>query len=94
MEQKTWKFDLDDTEREVRLDWTYWGGHREVFLDGVSRHESVIPMRGRSQQRFEIDGHPAIVRTEPENFVKFKITLEVDGRLVEAEAVTKPYWEA
>lgn len=78
----------------MRLDWTYWGGRREVFVDGTQRHESVIPMRWRSTQAFVVDGHPCVVTTEPTGTLsaKFRISLEVDGQQVVAEPGSS-FWE-
>mgnify|MGYP000329788969 CR=1 FL=1 len=94
MEQTIWNVELDGATHEVRLDWTYFGGRREVFVDGVQRHVSVIPMRWRSTQEFEIDGHPCVVATEPSSLISpyFRISLRVDGRVVEAET-PKSKWE-
>ena len=94
MEHKTWKLDLDGDAHVVRLDWTYWGGLREVFIDGEQRHESVVPMRWKSSQAFEIDGRHCVVKTEPSALLspKFRISLEVDGQPVASEPGSS-FWE-
>ena len=94
MEQKTWTFDLDGQTHVVRLDWTYWGGRRDVWVDGVQRHESVIPMRWRSSQAFDIGEHQGVVTTAPTKTIsgRFRITLEIDGQPIEPEPGSS-FWE-
>jgi len=84
MERKSWTVDVDGAAHAVVLNWTYFSGRREVAVDGQVVGDSTIPMRWRSEQAFEIDGHPAAVRTAPSRPAsrKFVITLEVDGRSV------------
>ncbi len=96
MERKTWTVDVDGRRHAVVLNWTYWGGHRQVVVDGRVMGESSRRMRGHSEQAFEIDGHPAMVRTMPSwrMSAKFVITLEVDGGAVRPEAGKKSRWEA
>lgn len=85
---------LDGTEHEVRLDWTYWSGRREIYVDGIQRDERSERMQWKSTQRIEVDGHACVVRTEPTRLIsaRFRITLEVDGREVRSES-EKPFWE-
>lgn len=87
MEHKQWSVELEGSRHAVTLDWTYFGGYREVRVDDRVVDESRIPMRWRSTQSFAIDGHPAVVRTEPSRRLSpyFVIGLEVDGRLVESD---------
>lgn len=94
MEQKTWRFDLDGTAHVVRLDWTYWGGRREVFVDGEERDASTVLGRWRSSQTFDLDGRHGVVETRPTKMisVKLNITLEIDGQPVEAEPGSS-FWE-
>lgn len=70
------------------LDWTYCGGRRRVSLDGAAVEESNVPMRWRSEQSFDLHGHPAVVRTRPSKRFsgRFLIEFEVDGRPVESVA--------
>ena len=84
MERKSWTVEVGGTDYEVVLDWTYYGGRREVRLDGQLVDKSTVPMRWRSEQTFEIDGHHAVVRTKPLKKISpwFVISLEVDGRKV------------
>lgn len=95
MEQKTWKFELDGETHVVRLDWTYWGGRRNVTVDGVERHESIVPMRWRSTQEFDVAGHQAVVTTEPTITIsaRFKISLTIDGQRIEPEPGSSSFWE-
>ena len=87
--------DVDGTSHEVVLHWTYWGGKRRVELDGQDVANSTVPMRGQSEQRFEIDGHPAVVRTRPSMTISplFVITLEVDGHEIEPRS-GRSVWES
>ncbi|HMS46422.1 MAG: hypothetical protein WAX12_15080 [Candidatus Microthrix subdominans] len=94
MEHKTWKFQLKGEDHIVRLDWTYWGGRREVFVDGQQRHESIIPMRWRSSQVFELEGSHCVVTTEPTGLMspKFRISLEIDGEGIKPQPGSS-FWE-
>ena len=95
MERKSWTVDLDGRGRTVVLDWTYWGGRRQVSVDGEVVESSTVPMRWRSTQAFQIDGHQAVVRTRPSGPVspRFVITLEVDEKAVQPDP-GKSGWEA
>lgn len=87
--------ELDGARHEVVLLWTYWGGAREVQVDGSTVDRSRVPMRWRSEQSFDLAGHRAVVRTRPSSRFSpwFVITLEVDGRTVEPDAGFSR-WEA
>lgn len=91
MAEKRWRVD----EHDLVLEWSYWGGKREVTVDGEVVAQNQIPMRGWSEQRFELDGKVAVVRTKPSFAVsaKFVVTLEVDGREV-APAEGRSQWES
>lgn len=43
MERKSWKVDIDGAQHSVVLDWTYYGGRREVTVDGRGVSKSTIP---------------------------------------------------
>ena len=88
MEHKSWIVDLDGRTHTVVLDWTYYGGRRQVSVDGQVVDSSRVPMRWRSTQAFEIDGYRAVVRTRPSGPLSplFVIDLEVDGKAVVPEA--------
>lgn len=88
MERKVWQVDVDGKQHEVALSWTYWGGDRQVHLDGELVHSSSQAMRGKSEQPFQIDGHTAVVRTRAKTKVSpfFVISLEVDGKDVASES--------
>ena len=96
MERKSWTVDTGGTEHVVALDWTYWGGHREVSVDGQVVGTSTIPLRGRSKQAFVLDGHPAVVTTRPNRAISgyFRIERHVDGRPVPPDPGRKAFWEA
>lgn len=95
MDRKSWTVDVDGTSHSVTLDWTYWAGQRLVSLDGKVVGNSTIPFRWRSEQPFVIDGHAAVVRTQPARLISpsFRIDLEVDGVTVEPDPGRKAYWE-
>lgn len=75
--------------------WSYWGGARQVQVDGATVDRSQVPMRWRSEQAFELAGHRAVVRTKPSSRISpwFIITLELDGRTIEPNAGFSR-WEA
>lgn len=87
MERKSWTVEVDGDRHAVVLDWTYYGGRREVTVDGRLVSRSSFPLRWRSEQAFRVAGHPAVVRTKPSGppSPKFVITLEVDGTVVPPE---------
>jgi FAIM1 (Fas apoptotic inhibitory molecule) protein len=95
MERKAWTVEVDGRPHEVVLQWSYWGGAREVQVDGQTVDRSKVPMRWRSEQSFEVAGHNAIVSTRPSRRISpwFVITLEIDGRDVEPDAGFSR-WEA
>ncbi len=95
LERKVWTVDVDGGPHAVVLHWTYFGGHRELEVDGRVVGESTVPMRWRSEQAFEIAGHRAVVRTQPARRVSpwFVITLEVEGKAV-APDPGESRWEA
>ena len=95
MERKEWKFDLDGSEHSVVLDWTYYSGERRVSLDGQVVNENAVAMRWKSEQEFKIAGHQAVVRTRPRRKVSpyFVISLEVDGKEVDATSPLTSRWE-
>lgn len=95
MERKSWTVDVDGSRHEVVLQWSYWGGAREVQVDGRTVDRSRVPMRWRSEQTFDVAGHNAVVRTRPSKPVSpwFVITLELDGRKVEPNSGFSR-WEA
>lgn len=91
MAEKHWKVD----EHDVVLTWGYWGGKREVTVDGTTVSKNTIPLRGWSEQRFDLDGKVAVVKTKPSFAVsaKFVVTLEVDGREI-APVGGRSDWES
>ncbi len=95
MDRKSWTVDVDGAQHAVVLNWTYWGGDRQVTVDGQVVDESTQAMRWRSEQAFALNGHPAVVRTKPVRRVSpyFTISLEVDGRVVAPDAGSQSRWE-
>ncbi len=95
MERKVWRVELDGAAHEVVLNWTYWGGDRQVVVDGALVGDDTRAMRWKSEQRFDLAGHPAVVRTRPKAKVSpyFVVTLEVDGDVVPPVAGPRSKWE-
>ena len=95
MDRKSWKVDVDGKQHEVVLNWTYWGGARQVSLDGKVVNDSTVPMRWKSEQAIDVDGRRVVVRTKPFKRVSpyFVIELEVDGKAVAAEPGPTSQWE-
>lgn len=95
MERKTWTVSIDGTEHSVALNWTYWGGERQVVVDGEVVDDDARLMRWTSAQEFDLGGHRAVVRTEPAKrfSTQFVITLEVDGAVVEPDPGQPSRWE-
>jgi len=65
VERKSWTVEIDGARHEIVLLWSYWGGAREVEVDGSTVDRSRVPMRWRSEQSFDLAGHRAVVRTGP-----------------------------
>lgn len=84
MATKTWTVDTGGTSHEVALDWGYWGGRREVRVDGEVVDSSTVPLRWSSTQEFDLDGHRCVLTTRPSSKLsaRFRIELEVDGEAV------------
>lgn len=77
MAQKTWNVALDGTTHTVQLNWTYWGGEREVVVDGTVVNEDRKLLRWESDQHFDIDGHHFNIVTRPQalNVTAFDVDL-------------------
>lgn len=96
MSVKSWTITAGSETHRVDLDWSYWGGKRQVNVDGKVVSKNTVPMRWKSTQEFAVDGHECVVVTEPQGKKKFtpifQIWLKVDGKLVESD--TDPvFWE-
>ncbi len=87
MAEKTWKVDLDGKTHTVQLNWTYWGGEREVVVDGIVVNEDRKLLRWESDQQFTIDGHECQIVTRPQstNIAAFDVDLFVGKTLIDAE---------
>jgi hypothetical protein len=96
VERKTWTVKTEDGSHEVELRWTYWSGHREVAVDGVLKTSNSLPLRWKSEQRVDIDGHEAVIRTRPSMPLSayFTITLELDGVEVPPNEGSPSQWES
>lgn len=95
MERKSWSVDVDGTQHVVVLNWTYYGGERQVSVDGQVVDDSTVPMRWRSEQSFGLGGRQAVVRTQPAKRISpyFRVTLELDGTVVPPDAGKVARWE-
>lgn len=62
-------------------------------VDGETVNENTVPMRWKSTQPFEVDGHECVVKTRPSGPLSpmSKIWLEVDG---ETAAHAESMWES
>lgn len=87
MAQKTWNVELDGKTHSVQLNWTYFGGAREVVVDGAVVNEDRKLLRWESDQHFEIDGHDCHIVTQPQakNVAAFDVDLFVGNTLINAE---------
>lgn len=94
MYRKTWKIPVDGEEHRVELNWSYWGGAREVLADGKVVNHDRMPMRWRSEQTFDLAGHEVKVITKPSKPLSgyFKIELTVDGSPVASDDAPT-FWE-
>lgn len=87
----TWNLDVAGAQHEVKLEWTYWGGERHVFIDGKEVDGSHIPMRWKSTQEVEVEGKQIVVITRPHSVThpsRFDVLLEVDGKEIEPDSNT------
>lgn len=83
----TWRVEANGSEHEVVLNWSYWGGRREVVVDGEVIDSRRRPLLWWSEQPFQIDGQQCKVVTRPQNInvAKFEVELFVGDRLVPAQ---------
>lgn len=95
MDRKTWTVDIDGTQHKVALDWTYWGGDRQVSVDGDVVNKDTKLLRWKSAQEFEVAGHPALIKTEPARKIssQFVISMELDGVEIEPDPGQPAFWE-
>jgi len=84
--RKTWQPDVNGSRHEVVLNWTYWGGKRELVVDGEVASRERRPLLSWSDQRFQLDGQACKVVTRPQrvNIAKFDVELFVGNTLVPA----------
>lgn len=83
----TWQVDMNGRQHEIVLNWTYWGGKREVVLDGDVISSERRPLLWWSEQPFQIDDEACKVVTRPQkiNTTEFHVELFVGDRLVPAQ---------
>lgn len=86
--RSTWQVDANGGRHEVVLNWTYWGGRRELVVDGQVISDQRRPMLWWSEQPFQLDGQPCKVVTRPQkiNVAKFEVELFVGDTLVRAQS--------
>lgn len=85
MDTKVWTFNLSDGQHEVELNHGYWSGKRLIKADGQIVEESQKLFDAGSEHRFDLSGHPCILRIRPGplgGLAGFEFELFVDGRLV------------
>lgn len=95
MVEKRWTVTCDGVDHVVSLEWTYFGGRRDISVDNKAMRTSIWPMRWKSEQHFTLDGRDAVVRTRPYRKAPwlFVISLEVDGVEVASDSASSA-WEA
>lgn len=81
MKAAVWNVDVDGQQHEVRLEWTYWGGQRDVYVDGVIVDGDTVPFRWSSTQPIDVGGKRMAVITRPREINKaaFDVLLQADG---------------
>ena len=87
----TWRVDVDGRPHEVVLNWTYWGGKREVVLDGDVVAKQRKPLLWWSEQAFRVDGQACrvVTRAQKANTLEFDAELFVGDTLVRAQSDTR-----
>ena len=83
-----WNLDVDGSTHEVKLEWTYWGGDRDVYVDGALVSESKLLLRWKSDQEIEVAGRTARVITKPHSVAhaaRFTVLLEFQGKELEPD---------
>ncbi len=82
MKAAIWNVNVNGTAHEVRLEWTYWGGQRDVYVDGTVVQGDTSPLRWSSTQPVDVAGKQVAVITRPRkvNKAAFDVVLQVDGQ--------------
>lgn len=83
-----WNIEVDGAVHEVKLEWTYWGGERDVYVDGVLVDEDKKPLRWKSDQQVDVAGKRVTVLTRPHSALhsaRFSVLLQVDGAEIEPD---------
>jgi hypothetical protein len=88
MRRSTWHVDENGSRHEVVLNWSYFGGKRELVVDGQVVSDQRRPVLWWSEQPFQLDGQPCKVVTRPQNinFAKFEVELLVGDRLIRPQS--------
>jgi len=86
--RRTWRADVNGGQHEVVLNWTYWGGKRELVVDGEVVSDQRRPLLWWSEQVFQLDGQPCKVVTRPRNVnvAKFEVELFVGDTLIHPQS--------
>jgi hypothetical protein len=84
MARATWNIDVNGEQHLVELNWTYFGGERELIVDGQVANDNTIPFRWTSEQKFTIGGQEGRVVTRPQriNVAAFDVELYLGDRLI------------
>ena len=84
MARATWNIDVDGQPHTIELQWTYFGGERELSVDGQIADDNTIPFRWTSEQHFTVGGQVGRVVTRPQriNVAAFDVELYLDDRLI------------
>jgi len=78
MGSRSWEVVLDETKHSVRLEHSYFGGKRTLFVDGVRHELKRIAVDFGSSHPFVLGGHEAVARIRT-NGLWYSYDLEVDG---------------
>ncbi len=79
--KKTWAIDVDGHRHTIELRHGVWSGQRAIVLDGNTIEESGKLLDTGSEHRFDVDGHPCILKIRSSGFA-FDYEFYVDGKLV------------
>ncbi|WP_375489381.1 hypothetical protein [uncultured Jatrophihabitans sp.] len=82
MDRATWNVDVHGTGHQIELRWSYWGGRREVYVDGTFAAGDTKVLRWKSRHPVDVAGKTCTVITRPKKHAKtvFDVFLDVDGQ--------------
>ena len=81
MPKREWSFELADGRHTVELDYGYWSGKREIYIDGLPYESSRNIWDTGSVHHFKISDVPCILHIKISGY-KVSYRLYVDGKIV------------